>query len=176
MQSGDHHIALFRTDAPAFPFPRLCMLFVPEWLICHIAGGRGSGAVSWGCCATSVWAPNAFVRVWGLLDDNTLILLVVVAVRRTARAAAHAEEPEQASSQGEQSSQPGGNQHIPSIGCLNIVGFEAGVDRSDQDAIECRCRDGGSNNEERGDLVKSAKREFGNRPAKSANIPQSRLW
>ena len=82
-----------------------------------VRGGRSVGA-------------KGLVGVGGLLGSHATGALVLVVVGRLAGAAARADHPEQASSQGESDSQPGGHVDVLAHVALDAVFLEVLVERA----------------------------------------------
>lgn len=97
---------------------------------------RGRGV---GCVVCAVWGVGVgaerLVGVGSLFGDGALVAVAVV-VGRAAGAAAGADEPEQAGSEGEGDSQPGGGEHVLAHGAGDAVGFQAGLESGVDGGVE----------------------------------------
>lgn len=79
---------------------------------------------------------KGFVGVRSLLGGDTSGRVLGVVVRRTTGAAARADDPEESSSEGEGSGQPGGCEDVLAHGSGNVVGFEFLVEERREDSEE----------------------------------------
>lgn len=103
-------------------------------------GGRGRGVrsvlVVRAVGSRGAMRTKGFVGVRGLLGGDTSGRVLGVVVRRTTGAAARADDPEESSSEGEGSGQPGGCEDVLAHGSGNIVGFEFLVEERREDSEE----------------------------------------
>lgn len=104
---------------------------------------RGSGLV--------VLRTKRLIGIGSLFSGDAAGLAGAV-VGGTAGAAARGDNPEEAGSEGEGDSQPGGDVDVLSHGALDAVVLEGLVEGACQDGEEGGGRDGGGGDEEEGDL------------------------
>ena len=68
--------------------------------------------------------------------DPLAVLAIFVVVGASTRTAAHAEEPKEASAEGEGDGKPDCNVHGVAEGAMDLVGFENVVEGSGEDAVK----------------------------------------